>query len=163
MLRAPLAFVLALVLAPVAGGAVVPYPSSQTIFPSGPLPPTSLSFARLNVARGETEHAQIVVAGADRISARVESGSLAPMNARLLWAHYVRVGVRRVPDALLPWSGSQRRAEERNQPLWVEVTVPTETPVGTYDASVVVEADGRTRTVPLRIRVFGVSLPTFRS
>src|SRR5829696_1863863 len=153
----------ALVIAPAASGAVVPYPSSQTIFPTGPLPPTTASSVRLNVARGETEHAQIVVTGAACVSARLVAGALEPLAARLLWAHYVSVGARRVADALVPWSGEQRATEERNQPLWIEVAVPPETSPGTYEAAVVVSAGGRSTQVPFRIRVFDVQLPSFRA
>jgi hypothetical protein len=164
MLRVTLVTVLVLVLAPAAAGAVVPYPSSKTIFASGPLPPTSAArVVRLNVARGETEHAQIVVTGAARVSARLEGAALGPITTRLLWAHYVRAGGRDVPDALMPWNGALRRAEESNQPVWLEVTVPPETPPGAYDASVEIDAAGRTTTVPVRIRVFDVSLPSYRS
>ena len=163
MSRLTLVFVLALALTPAARAAVVPYASSQTIFPSGPLPAATAKSIRLNAARGETEHAQIVVTGAATVSARIESQSLEPLPVRLLWAHYVQVGTRRVPDALLPWMGAQRAAEEHNQPLWVEVSVPPETRPGIYAATIVVDANGRSTSVPLRLRVFDVSIPPFRA
>ena len=163
MHRSALAFLIALVIAPAAHAALVPYPASQTIFPSGPLPAAKATGVRLNAARGETEDAQIVVTRATTISARIDAQPLAPMQVRLLWAHYVRFGSRLVPDALQPWSGAARAAEEQNQPVWLQVDVPPETAAGTYETTISFDVDGRTTELPLTVRVFHAALPPFRA
>ena len=151
-------------LAPAAHAGVVAYPSAQSIRPSGALPRQGASSSiRLSVAIGETEDAQIVVTHARRISATVDAEPLRPMIVRLLWAHEVRLGSRRVPDALQPWDGGTRAAEDRNQPVWVQIGVRNDTPPGRYRSTVRIVADGRTRVVPLVVHVFPVALPDFRA
>jgi hypothetical protein len=153
-----------LLFAPAANAAVVAYPGAQTIRPSGSLPPQGAASAiALSVAAGETEDAQIVVTGATQISAAVETQTLQPMSVRLLWAHYVRFGSRFVPDALEPWNGSARAAEQPNQPVWLQIGVRSGTPPGTYRGAIAIAANGRTTTVPVAVRVFDVELPPFRT
>ncbi|MGL6280445.1 MAG: hypothetical protein ACRC50_12935, partial [Gaiella sp.] len=113
----------------------------------------------LNAARGEREGAWIVTRGARKVEATVVRGSLGSLAVELAWGHYVRVGGRLVPDALLPWDGSARETEQPNQPLYVRVAVPRDAAPGTYAGSVSVAADGRTLTIPLRVRVFPFTLP----
>jgi hypothetical protein len=158
-----LAFILALVIAPAAHAGVSAYPSSQTIYPSGPLPPQGASSrVSLNVAVGETEDAQIVVAGARTISAAVDGSPMQPLVTRLLFAHYVRFGSKLIPDALLPWDGGARNAEAANQPLWLQVGVPQGTPPGTYAGKVALTLDGKQTDVPVSVKVWPVSIPPFR-
>jgi hypothetical protein len=154
--------VLALAAAPaVHAASIASYPSSQTIYATGPLPPAGATKVALNVAIGETEDAQIVVAGARNVSAAVDGQPLQPLITRLLFGHYVMFGSRKVPDALLPWDGKARPAEAANQPLWLQIGVPQGTPPGTYTGKVVVNADGIETSVPVSVHVFGVTVPPF--
>jgi len=125
--------VLALAAAPALHAAsIATYPSSQTIYATGPLPPAGGTQVSLNVAIGETEDAQIVVAGARNVSAAIDGQTLQPLVARLLFGHFVMFGSHNVPDALLPWDGKARATEFANQPLWIQVGIPDGTPPGTY-------------------------------
>src|SRR5204863_4350511 len=112
--------------------------------PSGPLPPQGAARQiRLDVARGETEDAQIVVTHAKSITAAVEGGGLQPLTTRLLFAHFVRFGSKLVPDALMPWGGAARAAEYPNQPIWLQVSVPENTRPGTDKGQVTLTLDGK--------------------
>ncbi|MBA2633764.1 MAG: DUF4091 domain-containing protein [Chloroflexi bacterium] len=113
----------------------------------------------LNAARGEREGAWIVVRGGRSVAATVERGSLGPLGVELAFGHFVRVGARLVPDALLPWGGDARPFEQANQPLYVRVVVPRETAPGSYAGRVAVTVDGRTIAVPLSVQVFAPTLP----
>jgi Glycoside hydrolase 123, catalytic domain len=162
VLRLLAAGALALALVPAAHAASLKaYPSSESIAPTGSLPNGGSSSITLNVAVGETEDAQIVVAGAKNVAAAIDGAPLQPLASRLLWGHYVSFGAKRVPDALLPWNGSARASEAANQPLWVQVGVPEGTAPGAYVSKVVVDADGVKTEVPITVQVFGVSIPPF--
>jgi hypothetical protein len=137
--------------------AVVTYPSSQTIAATGPLPPSGQKELTYNVAIGEREGALLVVTAASRIAVSVAAPSA--VSVRLYFAHFVAAGGRVVPDALEPWDGTERRTEKANQPVLVQVEVPYGSPPGSLSGVVTVTADGRATTVPLRIRVFPVTLP----
>jgi hypothetical protein len=134
------------------------YPSATTIRASEPIPGKAAAGVSLNMAAGEQEDAVIAVVGAQQV--RIDAPTLdAPLQLGLRFAHYVSFGGTLVPDALLPWDGSARRTEQRNQPLWLQVTVPAGTAAGTYQGQVTVVADDVTRTIPIGVRVFPVSLP----
>jgi hypothetical protein len=137
---------------------VAALPAAQTVPASGPLSGTTGSIA-VNAARGEREGAWIVARGARRVEARVEPGSLGAIGVELAWGHFVRVGGKLVADALLPWDGAAREAEQSNQPLYVRVKVPRSVAPGAYAGSVAVTVDGRALSVPLRVRVFPFTLP----
>jgi len=155
---------LALAAVPAAHAAsITAYPSSQTIAPTGSLPPGGKTAITLNVAVGETEDSQIVVAGARNVSAAIDGTPLQPLEARLLFGHYVSFGIYRVPDALLPWDGTPRPTEAAHQPLWVQIGIPEGTAPGAYVSKVIVNADGVETTVPLTVQVFPVSIPPFTS
>jgi hypothetical protein len=143
--------------APTAAG-VVALPAAQTVPASGALPGATDSIA-VNAARGEREGAWIVARGARRVEARVEQGSLGAIDVELAWGHFVRVGPRLVADALLPWDGSARESEQSNQPVYVRVKVPRSVAPGAYAGSIVATVDGRTVSLPLRVRVFPFTLP----
>ena len=151
-----------LAFAPAAhAGSLKAYPSSETITPTGALPAGGSSSITMNVAVGETEDAQIVVAGARNVSAAIDGTPLAPLIPRLLFGHYVNFGTKRVPDALLPWNGDPRPTEAANQPIWVQVGIPDGTAAGAYVSKVEVNADGVVTTVPITVQVFNVSIPPF--
>ena len=160
--RLLIAPVIVLALAPAAHAASVKtYPSSQTIKPSGALPAGGGTSLTLNVAVGETEDAQIVVAGARNVAALLDGAPLKPLISRLLFGHYVSFGASRVPDALMPWNGAPAPAEATNQPLWLQIGVPEGTAAGTYTTKIVVNADDAQTTIPVTVQVFNVSIPPF--
>jgi hypothetical protein len=144
-------------LVPDGYAAVVTYPSSQSIFATGPLPPSGGKELSYNVAVGEREGQLLVVTASSTVSV-----SVAPpgnVSVRLYFAHFVAAGGRLVPDALEPWDGTLRGTEKPNQPILVQVEVPYGTPPGSLGGVLTVTADGRATSVPLRIRVFPVTLP----
>jgi hypothetical protein len=134
------------------------YPSGTTIGPSSAAPGHAASSASLAMPIGGVDDATILVRGARNVAIRSQTIA-APLQARLFFAHYVSVDGRQVPDALLPWDGSQRATEHTNQPLWLQVTVPYGTAPGTYAGSVQVVADGRSTAVPISVAVSPVTLP----
>jgi Domain of unknown function (DUF4091) len=135
------------------------YPSSQSITASGRLPPAGRSELVYHVAIGEREGGLLVVRAAERIAVAVEAEGLGDVSVRLLFAHFVAAGRRQVPDVLEPWDGSSRAAEKTNQPVLVQLEVPYGTRPGSYAGALVVTADGRPTTVPLRVEVFPVIVP----
>lgn len=134
------------------------YPSSQTVTATGALPAGSPR-AVVNAAIGAQDAFQLVVRDATTVAAVVDAQGLGGIQVGLAFAHFVSFGTRLVPDALLPWDGSERRAEQRNQPIYAMVNIPYGTAPGTYQGSVAVTADGSVTLVPLAVRVFRVTLP----
>jgi hypothetical protein len=136
---------------------VLVYPSSTSIGPGIAPPPGGSKAISLNAAVGETQDAVILVANAKEIQVGV--ASMAPIQVQLRFAHYVSFSGKLVPDALLPWDGTARTAEQKNQPVWLQFTVPPGTPANTYTDSVIVTADGAATTIPVTLKVFPVTLP----
>jgi hypothetical protein len=81
------------------------------------------------------------------------------MHTSLSWGHFVRFGSRLVPDALIPWDGSDHPTEQPNQPIYVQVNVPQGTKPGLYRSTVSVTADGQATPVTLSVNVVNVTLP----
>jgi hypothetical protein len=134
------------------------YPSGTTFAASGAATSRPASAVFLSMPIGGVDDATILVSGAQNIS--VESPTIAsPLELKLFFAHYVSVDGTPVPDALLPWDGSQRAVEHTNQPLWVQVTVPYGTAPGIYTGSLVVDSDGTRTSVPISVTVSPVTLP----
>ena len=134
------------------------YPSGTTFAASGAAPGRAATSVSLAMAIGGVDDSTILVSGAQNVA--IASPTIAsPLQLKLFFAHYVSVNGTPVPDALLPWDGSQRATEKANQPLWLQVTVPAGTTAGTYSGSVVVVTDGSRRTVPLSVTVSPVTLP----
>jgi hypothetical protein len=145
--------------APARAAAVVTYPSSQSIAPTGPLPPGGGRELVYHVAIGEREGALLVLRGAKQIAVAVAAPGPGDVSVRLFFGHFVAAGGRLVPDALEPWDGIERGTEKANQPVLVQVEVPYGTRPGRYAGSLIVTADGRSTEVPFRIEVFPVTLP----
>ena len=103
-------------------GTVAVYPAGTTFTATGAAPKHSSSSVSLAMPIGATDDAVLLARGAAQISA---TASIAPaLQIHLLFAHYVSVNGKPVPDALEPWDGSQRATEKPNQPVWVQITVP---------------------------------------
>ncbi|HKN64032.1 MAG TPA: glycoside hydrolase domain-containing protein [Gaiellaceae bacterium] len=134
------------------------YPSGTTFSASAAAPVHAASSVSLAMPVGGVDDATLLVRGAQQVS--ISSPAIAaPLQLKLLFAHYVSVGGKPVPDALMPWDGSQRATEHTNQPVWLQVTVPYGTAPGTYQGSVVVAADGSRTSVPIAVTVSPVTLP----
>jgi hypothetical protein len=155
-----------LVLAPSAGSGaarsasaiVGVYPSGTTFSASAGAPAHAASSVSLAMPIGGVDDATILVRAAQKVSV-VSPAIASPLQLSLFFAHYVSVDGKAVPDALMPWDGSQRSTEHTNQPLWLQVTVPYGTAPGTYRGSLLVVADGTRTSVPISVTVSSVALP----
>src|SRR5204862_925936 len=120
---------------------VAVYPSGTAFVASSAAPPRATSSVSLAMPIGGVDDATVLVRGAQKVA--IASPTIAaPLQLKLFFAHYVSVKGKLVPDALLPWDGSQRSTEHTNQPVWLQVTVPYGTAADTYSGSAVVVADG---------------------
>jgi hypothetical protein len=134
------------------------YPSGTTFSASGAPPAHPASSVSLAMPIGGVDDATLLVRGAQKVS--IESPAIAPpLQLKLFFAHYVSVDGKAVPDALMPWDGSQHATEHTNQPLWLQVTAPYGTPSGNYSGTLLVDADGTTTPVTLSVTVAAVTLP----
>ena len=138
---------------------VVTFAAAQTIPRSGKLPGGAGRSLTLNEPVGGTEGGLVVVSNARQVGVSVDVRKLGPLGVRIRWVHFVRFGSALVPDALEPWDGSARSAEQQNQPVSIEVSVPYGTTPGPYRGSATVTADAKKVVVPLTITVYGVDLP----
>jgi hypothetical protein len=134
------------------------YPSGTTFSGSGAAPAGAGSSVSLAMPIGGVDDATILVRGAQHVSI-VTPAIAPPLQLKLFFAHYVSVGGKEVPDALMPWDGSQRATEQTNQPLWLQVTVPYGTVSGNYSGSLLVVADGVRTPVTISVTVSNVTLP----
>jgi hypothetical protein len=134
------------------------YPAGTSFTASGPAPSGAGSSVSLAMPIGGVDDAVVLVRGAQNVALRAPTIQ-APLTLSTRFAHYVSVGGAPVPDALLPWDGAQRAAEEPNQPVWLQVSVPQGTAPGVYSGSVDVLADGNTTAVPISVTVYPVTLP----
>src|SRR3954464_15259801 len=164
VLRLVLLVFVVLVLSAGSGGArslpaaVGVYPSGTTFSASGGAPAHAASSVSLAMPIGGVDDATVLVRRAQDVS--IASPAVdSPLRLSLFFAHYVSVDGKAVPDALMPWDGSQRPTEHTNQPLWLQVTVPYGTAPGTYHGSVVVGADGTRSVVSITVTVAPVTLP----
>jgi hypothetical protein len=81
------------------------------------------------------------------------------------------------PDALIPFADPVTHqdlvgqldavpfdlARGENQPIWVDIYTPADTPAGLYNATATVSSDQGTSTVNINLNVWNFSLPTKRS
>ena len=137
---------------------VTVYPSGTTFTAKGAAPPHPATSVSLAMPIGAVDDAVILARGAQQVSALTTSID-PPLQLQLLFAHYVSVERKLVPDVLEPWDGAGRSTEETNQPIWVQVTVPQGTAPGTYSGSVSVVADGAQTVVPVSVHVADVTIP----
>jgi glycosyl hydrolase family 123 len=134
------------------------YPSGTTFTTAGAAPAHAASSVSLAMPIGGVDDATILVRGAQKVSI-VTPAIASPLQLSFFFAHFVSVDGTAVPDALMPWDGSQRSTEHANQPLWVQVTVPYGTAPGTYSGLFFVDADGARTLVPISVAVSSVTLP----
>ena len=134
------------------------YPAGTSFSAGGAAPRGAASSATLAMPIGGVDDAVVLVRGAQSVGLRSPTIQ-SPLRLETFFAHYVSVDGTPVPDALLPWDGTQRSTEKTNQPVWLQVTVPDGTPAGTYSGSVDVLADGTTTVVPISVTVAPVTLP----
>jgi hypothetical protein len=154
----------ALVIGTTAGAArtasatVAAYPSGTTFSAKGAAPKNGSSSVSLAMPIGAVDDGVLLVHGAQHVS--VLSSTIDPaLQMNVLFAHYVSVNGKLVPDALEPWDGSQRATEEMNQPIWLQITVPQGTAPGTYVGSVIIGAGGVPQTIPISVDVANVTIP----
>ncbi|HEX4324111.1 MAG TPA: glycoside hydrolase domain-containing protein [Gaiellaceae bacterium] len=134
------------------------YASGTTFSASAAPPGGTASSVSLAMPIGGVDDATILVRGAQKVS--IASPTIdSPLQLSLFFAHYVSVDGKAVPDALMPWDGSQRSTENPNQPLWLQVTVPYGTAPGSYTGSVLLVADRARNVVPITVTVSPVTLP----
>jgi hypothetical protein len=138
---------------------VAAYPSSLTISPTGTLPAGGVAQLEYNTAIGERDGAIVLVHGAKSVVASVDPGNLGGIGVALSLGHYVRIGGKLVPDALVPWDGVAHPTEQQNQPIYVQVIVPPSTNAGLYSATLTVNADSVETKLPIKVKVFNVALP----
>jgi hypothetical protein len=136
------------------------HPSSQSLSATGALPKGGARKLAVNTAIGERESAFVVVRAARKVAVEMTRPLGGGVVTRLYFARFVSVGGRPVPDVLEPWDGRERAAERLNQPVLVQLEVPYGTKPGSYAGALAVVADGRRTTVPLRARIFPVTLPS---
>ncbi|MBL7697403.1 MAG: DUF4091 domain-containing protein [Chitinophagaceae bacterium] len=68
------------------------------------------------------------------------------------------------PDAIVPlkepFSMAAQYSVVKNRPIWIDVTVPTNTPAGKYNGAITVTQHGKNvGTVKLQLQVYGFSIP----
>ena len=130
----------------------------------------------LSAARGDYESAQLVIS--PRSDCSLKSVRVGPLTHKAgatlssdnitvsrVYYHYVhtptdKTGVRDWwPDALPPLDGAIVLSEGRNQPLWITIHVPRDTPAGDYAGEITVESDAWEAKIPILLHVWNFALP----
>ena len=131
---------------------------------------------KLSAARNEFEPAQVVLRPKrDLNGLTAQASDLAgPDGAKLsadnvdlcyVWYHFVKRPTDKAgcvgwwPDALPPLDEPIDLKANENQPLWITVKVPKETPAGEYKGTVSLKAENWSASVPLQLRVWDFTLP----
>jgi len=167
---------------------------STKVFPGDPLgtPWAAGNPVQLTAAGGETVAFQLVLAsreGASGVDILLEelagpAGTIPRERIEALLEWYVAcpevepkvvsLGPGEYPDALLPLRTDSPESEPvaapfdvqagRNQPIWVDVSVPRGTPAGRYQGAIRIRHDGRDDALlPLHLSVHPFELPRQRS
>jgi len=141
-----------------------------------PLPGSSSPAVQLSAAGNDFEAVQVVVLPREELKGlTARAGSLAgpggatipPDNIKILrvayhFAHHPtdKTGIRDFwPDALPPLAKPIDLPAGKNQPLWVLVHVPSDAKPGDYSGRLSLKAEGFSADVPLKLHVWGFSLP----
>ncbi len=141
-----------------------------------PVPNRRGAALEIRAARNEAEAAQLVVRPALDLAdfhahsteLTADTGATIPREAiEVLRVRYVpiqkqtdRLGCEGLwPDPLPPFTGPISVPADMNQPLWVRVTVPEDTPAGVYEGHVSLSARGYAEEAPVRVLVYDFTLP----
>lgn len=142
-----------------------------------PLPAKVGSAVHIRAARNEADAAQLVIRPTESLANLTVSaddlvgagGAIIPSSSiDLLRVRYVDVvrptdstGVAAPwPDPLPPFRGPIDVAAGTNQPIWVRLNVPADAAPGLYGSTIHIAADNYVADVPLRVEVYGFTLPT---
>ncbi len=141
-----------------------------------PAPSKSGKAVSIRLAKNETEAAQLIVRPNKPLAGFLASPSAlqGPGGATIgaecvevLRVRYVHV-VQQTdassapgwwPDPLPPFKGAIALAANENQPLWIRVHVPKDTPAGDYRGTIALRADGYSAEAPLWVHVYDFELP----
>lgn len=143
---------------------------------SRPAPGKKGSSVRISAARNEAEAAQLVIRPGKAVRGLTAAASdlkgpgrsiISSGQVEILRVRYVNVttptdsvGVAGDwPDPLPPFIAPINLEPGRNQPLWIRVKVPRNTPAGAYKGEITLRADNFEKTVPLEVTVYGFELP----
>lgn len=155
--------------------------SLERVFEDDLPPAAAAPRVHLDVARGESESAQVCLrSGGDalqdvRVRGEPPVARLGRLAVDLRRVGYVRVdqpfgrpGAERSsacwwPDPLLPMPAAMDVQPLTTQPIWVTVTAPPDAAPGRYRGAVRVVVGSRTVTVPLDIDVHDVVVPVHHS
>lgn len=144
-----------------------------------PAPSSTAKAIEMRCARNEWEAAQLVVRPAKPLRGfTAEAATLTGPNGATLDAQNIEVlrvryvTIQRMTDkwgALAPWPDPLPPFKgpvdvgldpaNPNQPLWIRVYVPKNTPAGAYTGLIRLSAEGYSAEVPLRVVVYGFDLP----
>lgn len=167
-----------------AAPAVWVHNASDRLFAGTPAPDDPPTEAVLHAARGEQEAVQIAVrSDAELSDVQLQAGALTgpdgaqvPANAISVRKEYLHQNVSLVEgDNELPPEGGNDYYDSleedapttipanRTQPYFFAVRVPRGQAAGNYTGEVVVRSDAGDVTVPVRLRVYDVTLPTVQN
>jgi hypothetical protein len=149
--------------------------SGWKISPDKPLPEAKGRAVTISAARNEAEAAQLVVRPTISLkdftvrpaALTGPDGAIIPAkNVEVLKVRYVNVTVPTDkssvpglwPDPLPPFKSMKLQAD-KNQPFWLRVKVPSQTPAGVYTGSIHLSAQNYSADVKLRIKVYDFVLP----
>jgi len=142
-----------------------------------PLPKDSSPAIRLAAARNEAEAVQLVVRAGEKplegLTAQAsalegpDKATIPAKNIDLLRVRYLDIArptdssgtAAPWPDPLPPFTRPVDVEANRNQPIWIRVTVPLTAPAGTYKGVLEVTAKGYEARTSLEVEVFDFTLP----
>lgn len=150
--------------------------STRKVNPARPVPEAASRGIAISAAGRERQHFQLVLRPGNSVGPVTVSvsdlkgpgGAAIPASAiRFREVAYVPVTtptdalgvVAEWPDPLPELPSPWVPAAGRNTPLWVTVAVPADTPAGDYRGSILLRGEGWQRRVPLKLHVWGFSLP----
>lgn len=139
-------------------------------------PQTAGNSLSINAARNETEAAQLVVRPTGnllRFTAKTSNlqgpdGALIKSeNIELLRVRYVTTTIATDksakigdwPDPLPPFTAPINLKANRNQAIWVRISVPSNVPAGFYKGNVTLSAENYSQQVPIEVKVYDFDLP----
>lgn len=149
--------------------------STRKIMPHRSMPEQVSDAVELSGAGRERVHAQVVCMPDQTSTVTVEasdlrsgSGGTIPRSAiRVRRVGYVPVrtptdalgGVGEWPDPLLPIHGGIEAQGGRCNPMWLTITIPADCRAGDYTGELRLTIGSRREIVPLKLHVYGFSLP----